>query len=402
MRWERIFPRSLQANRRCGKIELLSFSEFRFIFLANSGEAFRDRMYPFYQCLSRESYAMGETRQFISAGEAQSPFFVGLDLGGTNVKVGVVDDRGRPLSWLTTPTEVERGPENATERMAKAIHQAIAEAGLQRNDVVRVGLGSPGTMDIPAGRLLKPVNLRGWDDFPIRDRLADRCGIPVSFANDAAAAAYGEYWVGSGREMQSMILLTLGTGVGCGIIIHGRSIDGVNSHGAECGHNIIDASENARWCNCGQQGHLEAYASATAVTRRTRDRLEAGLKSSLRDRLASGEQLTPKLLAEEAEKGDPLATEIIMETARYLGIGLVTLIHTIDPAGVLIGGAMTFGGAGSELGRRFLSRVKEEIDRRAFAVLAERLLLDFASLGGDAGYVGAAGLAREDYLAIVV
>lgn len=350
----------------------------------------------------RESVVMGETRQFISAGEAQPPFFVGLDLGGTNVKVGVVDDQGRPLSWLTTPTEVERGPENATERMAKAVHDAIAEAGLKQDEVVRVGLGSPGTMDIPAGRLVKPSNLKGWDDFPIRDRLADRCGIPVTFANDAAAAAYGEYWIGSGRDLESMILLTLGTGVGCGIIIHGRSVDGVNSHGAECGHNIIDSSENARWCNCGQQGHLEAYASATGVTRRTRDMLEAGLESSLQSRLADGEELTPKLVAEEAQNNDKLSLKIIMETARYLGIGLVTLIHTIDPAGVLIGGAMNFGGGETELGRRFLARVKEEVDRRAFAILAERLHLDFASLGGDAGYVGAAGLAREDYMAIVL
>jgi glucokinase len=252
-------------------------------------------------------------------------------------------------------------------------------------------------MDIPAGMLIQPVNLKGWDNFPIRDRLAHHCGLPVSFANDAAAAAYGEFWIGSGQAFHSMVLLTLGTGIGCGIIIGDCSIDGENSHGAECGHIIIDCSEGARVCGCGQPGHLEAYASATAVVKRTEEALRAMRTSSLTRRMAAGEALTPLLLAEEAEAGDHLSLEIILETARYLGIGIVSLLHTIDPNGVLLGGAMTFGGSQSELGRRFLARIKQEIDRRAFPLLAERIVLDYASLGGDAGFIGAAGIARVDH-----
>ncbi|MEE8450442.1 MAG: ROK family protein [Thermoguttaceae bacterium] len=341
---------------------------------------------------------MSETRSFISQDEAQSPFFVGVDLGGTNIKAGVVDDCGRPVSWLSVPTDADKGPEDAAARMGQAVLQAIADAGLQPSDVARVGLGSPGTMDIPAGKLVKPVNLKGWDDFPIRDRVAHHCGLPVAFANDAAAAAYGEFWVGSGREFHSVVLFTLGTGIGCGIIIGDLSIDGENSHGAECGHLIINDADDARVCGCGQRGHLEAYASATAIIKRAEQALTNGHSSSLTARVAEGADLTPKLLAVEAEAGDELSLEIIFEVAQAMGVGIVNLLHTIDPSGVLLGGAMTFGGNETELGRRFLARIKEEVDRRAFAVLAERTTIDFASLGGDAGYIGAAGIARVEHL----
>lgn len=339
---------------------------------------------------------MSQPRDFIPLAEARPPFFVGIDLGGTNIKVGLVDDLGRPLSWLTVPTEPEKGPEDGAARMGQAVLDAAEQAGVQRAEITRVGLGSPGTMDIPAGKLINPVNIKGWDDFPIRDRVAAHCSLPVTFANDAGAAAYGEFWVGSGRDFHSMVLFTLGTGIGCGIIIGNLSIDGENSHGAECGHMVIDCSEDARLCGCGRRGHLEAYASATAVVKRTHEALLTNRHSSLRSRLDDGCKLTPKLLAQEASAGDELSLEIIADTARWLGVGIVNLLHTIDPSGVLLGGAMTFGGKASPLGRRFLDWIKEEVARRAFPLLAERTVIDFASLSGDAGFIGAAGLAQLD------
>lgn len=327
---------------------------------------------------------------------AQAPFFVGIDLGGTNIKIGVVDDLGRTLVRHSLPTQVERGPEDAAARMGRAVLDMLAEIGLTPGQVARAGLGSPGTMDIPAGLLLAPHNLPGWHNFPLRDRVSHHCGLAVTFANDAAAAAYGEFWVGSGREFGSLVLLTLGTGIGGGIIVGDLSIDGEHSHGAECGHIIIDSREDARVCPCGQPGHLEGYASATAVVKRTEEALASGRSSTLLRR-AEQEPLSPLVVAQEAAAGDALALELVLETARYLGIGIVTLIHTIDPTGVLLGGAMTFGGAESDLGQQFLQRVREEVRRRAFPVLAERTIIDFASLGGDAGFVGAAGLARLAY-----
>ena len=341
---------------------------------------------------------MSESRRFIAAAEAQSPLFAGIDLGGTNIKVGVVDDLGRPLSWLTVPTEIERGAEDASRRMGLAVQDAVRQAGVPLEAVAGVGLGSPGTMDIPAGKLIRPVNLKGWDDFPLRDRVSHHAGRPVTFANDADAAAFGEYWVGSGRNLHSIVLFTLGTGIGCGIIIGDTAVSGEHSHGGECGHIIIDCRDDARMCGCGRRGHFEAYASATAVIKRTQEALAAGRKSSLTERAQQCGGITPKLLAQEAEKGDELSMELILETAAYIGVGAVNLMHTIDPNGVLLGGAMTFGGHATEVGRRFLARVREEVRCRAFELLAQRTVIDFASLGGDAGFIGAAGLARAEYL----
>ena len=337
---------------------------------------------------------MSDNASTIHAAEATKPFFTGVDLGGSSVKIGLLDDQGRTLSRHKIPTEVSRGPEDGARRMGEAVAKAAADAGLEADDIAGVGLGSPGTMDIPAGMLLEPHNLPGWQDFPIRDALARHCGRPVTFVNDANAAAYGEYWVGRGREFHSMVLLTLGTGIGCGIIVGDLLIEGEHSHGAECGHIIIDYGDDARVCPCGQPGHLEGYTSARSVIARATEALARGRESVLSSRIAAGEKLSPLMLAQAAEAGDELALEIILETARYLGVGIVSLIHTIDPDGVVLGGAMTFGGGESELGRRFVERIRQEVRQRAFPVLAEKVQVDFASLGGDAGYIGAAGIAR--------
>ncbi|MEK6236238.1 MAG: ROK family protein [Planctomycetales bacterium] len=317
-----------------------------------------------------------------------------MDLGGTNIKTGVVDDLGRTVAWLSVPTQVPDGAEAAVKRMADSIRQALQQTQVSPDQVLGVGLGAPGTMDVPAGMLLKPLNLKGWDRFPIRDRLRELCGFPVTFANDANAAAYGEYWLGSGKDYPSLALFTLGTGVGGGVILGDSAIDGQNSHGAELGHLTINYDDDARQCSCGQFGHVESYAGATAVIARAQNALNAGRESSLQNDLADGAELTPKLLAGHAENGDELSLEIILETARCLALGIVDVMHVIDPAAVIIGGAMTFGRDQTHVGRRFLARVKEVVLQRTFPVLAERIIVQYASLGSDAGYIGAAGLAR--------
>ena len=340
---------------------------------------------------------MSQSKSPILLEEAQRPFFLGVDVGGTNIKVGLVDDLGRTLSFGSLPTEQDLGPDFAVQRIARCFQRLIDELGLGRKDVARIGLGTPGTMDIPVGLLLEPPNLPAWCNFPVRDAVAYACGRPVTFANDGGAAAFGEFWVGSGREYRSIVMLTLGTGVGGGIIIGDLSIDGENSHGAECGHIIVDSRPDARMCSCGQSGHLEAYASATALIKRASESLAAGRESTLQDKLAAGKELSGLLLAEAAEENDALSVELVLETADYLSIGIVSLMHTIDPAAVILGGAMNFGGHDTPLGRRFLARIESEVRRMTFPVLAKRTIIDFARLGGDAGYIGAAGLARLAY-----
>lgn len=330
----------------------------------------------------------------IPVADAKPPFFAGIDVGGTNIKLGVVDDLGRTIYKGKIATETEKGAEDASRRIGLALLEALRKIGLKETGV-RIGLGTPGSMDIPSGMLIAPHNLPGWVNFPIRDRVSHHCcGLPVTYTNDGIAAAYGEYWVGSGQHFDSMVLMTLGTGVGGGIIVNEQTIEGEHSHGSHCGHLVIDCTEQARMCACGRPGHLEGYASGTAVVNRTREALADYPQSSLHKRLTKGEELTPLMISQEAEKGDEFCYEIVMQTARYLGAGVVSAAHLIDPDGIVLGGAVNFGGPESALGRKFLEVVREQMHRLAFPVVAQKVVIDFARLGGDAGYIGAAGIAR--------
>jgi glucokinase len=323
----------------------------------------------------------------------RAPFYVGVDVGGTNIKAGIVDDLGQSLSHVSVPTEAARGPHVGLKNIARAAELAISESRLNRGALRGVGLATPGTMDIPAGYLIDPPNLPGWKNFPIRNLLAEKLQIPTVLQNDANAAAYGEFWAGRAKEARSLVFWTLGTGIGCGIILDHLIIEGAHSHAAECGHIIIEMT-NGRLCGTGQYGTLEAYAGARAVVARCEEALAAGRTSSISAQLAAGEKLTPLLMARAAEAGDALCDELIMETARYMGVGTVTLMHTIDPEMVLFGGAMTFGRHETALGRRFLEEIRAEIRKRAFPIPAAKTIVEYASLGGDAGYIGAAGCAR--------
>jgi len=333
----------------------------------------------------------------VQPGEEKLPLFFGVDVGGTNIKIGLVDDEGRTLAYQKIPTLEPQGPQRYMERTNETIVQLVKSVNRSLQDVTSIGLATPGPMDVEAGLLLEPHNLPHSFNFPIRDCLSSLTGRPVVFANDANAAAFGEYWLGSGRQFKSIVLLTLGTGVGGGIIIDDLLIDGEHSHGGELGHIIIDFSETAREIPTGQRGHLEAYASGTAIIKRTCEALDGDLakESSLHTRVDNGESVTPLMVAQEAQRGDSLSLHIVMETARYLGIGIVSLMHTIDPGAVILGGAINFGGHDNPLGRKFLERVQQEVRERAFPVPAASTVVDFARLGGDAGYLGAAGKARS-------
>ena len=338
--------------------------------------------------------ATESTRLLVPATDIAGPLFVGIDLGGTNIKAALVDDAGRMVAFHTEKTRVADGPEDAAARMGRAVGLLAEAAGLTAADVAAIGLGTPGPQDLPTGVMLKPGNFPGWENFPVRDRVAAHCGHDVAYANDATAAAYGEFWVGSGRDDASLLLLTLGTGVGGGIIIDDLVLEGAHSHAAECGHIIVDSAAAARPCPCGQLGHLEAYASATALKARAAEQLAAGGTGSLAESVAAGEPLTPILIGREAEAGDQLALNLIRETADWLAVGIVSLMHTIDPAAVILGGAMTFGRDENPIGRGFLEQITAGVRRRAFPTLAEKTAIRFASLGGDAGSIGAAGIGR--------
>ena len=333
---------------------------------------------------------MTSNKVTISIDQAHLPLYVGIDVGGTSIKVGVIDDVGQTLAYGVVPTRQEQGPDSAVQRLAEEVDRLLAEAGVKKESVARIGLATPGPLDLKEGVLLTPGNLQEWWNYPIRSRVSESCSLPVRYANDANAAAYGEFWCGAGADYHSMILLTLGTGVGGGIIIGDLLLEGAYGCGGECGHIIIDPNPDAPADTLGKTGSLESYCGSYAVVGRARKALEANASSQL----ASIESLTPLAISKAAEAGDKLAHEIVMETAHYLAIGIVTLIHTIDPDSVVLGGAMTFGGAGHSLGEEFIQRIREKVRPLLLSSLRDTLRIDFAKLGGDAGYIGAAGLAR--------
>jgi glucokinase len=319
---------------------------------------------------------------------AAPPFFVGLDVGGTTMKGGVVDETGRSLSAVSLPTEAYRGQEFGLARMCETIREAITAAGLKEGDIAAIGVATPGTMDIPAGVILDPPNLKPWQNVPVRQHVADAFGVPTAFQNDANAAALGEYWAGAGRGVKSMVLFTLGTGVGGGVVLNDRVVEGEHSHGAELGHMKIEMTSPRR-CGCGRYGCLEAYASATAVVRRAEDAIEAaGGRTSLQPLRFDG-GLTARAVFEAAAAGDKLAVQLVEETAYYLAVGAMNMMHIVNPEMIVFGGGMIAAG------ESFLERIRQHIRLLAFPVPAERTQVCYAKLGGDAGYIGAAACGRQ-------
>ncbi len=341
---------------------------------------------------------MPDRASLVALADAKPPLFVGVDVGGTNIKLGLVDDAGRTVGYHSIPTQADRGPEDAVQRIAEGVEHLLQQAGAKPSDVARIGLATP-SADISTGKVSEPGNLAQWWHFPIRQCVSDACNLPVRYANDANAAAYGEFWSGAGTADHSMVMLTLGTGVGGGIIVGDQLIEGAHSFGGECGHILIDPSDDARVDSFGKAGSLEAYCGAYAIVGRTNDALDTNRESTLQAVRSGGHEITPLDIAKAAESGDELAQEIVMHTARFLALGIVTFIHTIDPTSVVIGGGVSFGGAGHPLGEAFLQRIRDEVRPRLLSSLQETLHIEFAQLGGDAGYIGAAGLARLEQMA---
>ena len=214
-------------------------------------------------------------------------------------------------------------------------------------------------------------------------------GLPTAFQNDGNAAAFGEFWSGVGKDVHSMVLFTLGTGVGGGIIIGDLVVEGEHSHGGELGHMKIEMT-NPRQCGCGRYGCLEAYASATAVVKRTQEALgQAGVRSSLSKSSSKKGGMTARDIFDAAAAGDALAEKVVDDTAFYLAIGTTNVLHTIDPDMVVFAGGMTAAGDG------FLQRIRKHVQHLAFPVPAEKAVICYAKLGSDAGFIGAAACAKQ-------
>ena len=318
--------------------------------------------------------------------------FVGLDVGGTTMKAAVVTGDGRPLSKpVVMDTNPERGQDEGLETMCETIRRAVAAANLKMDDVTAIGVATPGLGDIKKGLIIDPPNLKPWKNVPVRDHVAKAFGKPTVYQNDANAAAYGEFWVGAGRGAKSMVLFTLGTGVGGGIIIDHKIIEGEHSHGGELGHMRIAMPDTGRQCGCGARGCLEAYASGTNVVRRAREDMAwwRGPASKLRDYYtATDDDFTAKVIFQHATEGDELAMKVVDDTAYYLALGACAAIATVDPEVIVFGGGMV----GS--GEWFRAKIEANVKRFGLPYPTKSVKVAFASLGSDAGFIGTAGCAR--------
>jgi glucokinase len=320
----------------------------------------------------------------------RAPYFVGVDVGGTTIKGGVVDDDGRPLSSVNLPTEALKGQEHGLAQMCETVRQAVAAAGLGLDRIAAIGIATPGMMDIPAGVILDPPNLKPWKNVPVRDHVQCEFGLPTAFQNDANAAAVGEHWVGAGRGVHSLVLFTLGTGVGGGIVLGDLVLEGRHSHGAELGHTRVECT-NPRQCGCGRWGCLEAYASATSVVKRALEAVAdysgaTALRRVIQEKGAG--DVTSRDVFDAAERGDALADHVVEKTAFYLAVGAVNMMHTIDPDVVVFSGGMIHAGDA------FLKRIRAHVRRLALPVPAARTEIRYAQLGTDAGFIGAAACGR--------
>ncbi len=312
-------------------------------------------------------------------------YVIGIDIGGTNLVVGAVRaDGSQVLGLHTEPTGAVHGAEHVIDRIVGMATATIAETRAMEPaaEVIGVGMGCPGPLDRKAGIVILTPNL-GWVNMPIRDRIAGRLELPGSLDNDANCAMAGEWWVGAAQGARHAITVTLGTGIGGGIVVDGKLLHGASDVAAEVGHITIET--NGRRCGCGNDGCLEAYASGPAIARRTREAIEAGAESAI-TLIVHGDlgQITAQTVYEAAATGDPLALEVVQETARYLGVGVANLINILNPEVVVICGGVTHAG------ERLFIPLKREVTRRAFRPAVQACRIVPGALPGTAGVVGAA------------
>lgn len=325
----------------------------------------------------------------------EDSWVVGVDIGGTKLAVGAVPFAGgQPRALRTSPTEGHRGAPFVVDRIAEMVQGVIddleRDGGVPRDRVVGVGIGSPGPLDRESGVVIESPNL-GWDHLPLRDLVCAATGLPATLDNDANCAVYGEWWMGAGRGYQTLVGVTIGTGIGGGLVIDGKVYHGASDAAGEIGHTTIDLT--GRKCACGNYGCLEAYASGPNIAARAVEGIQAGIESGLSDMVDGDlDLITAATVYEGAVRGDPYANEVIRETAQILGAGIANLINILNPEAVVIAGGV------ARAGEHLMVPLRATVRRRAFRSAWEACTVLMAELPDTAGLIGAAGVFRMHHL----
>jgi glucokinase len=312
--------------------------------------------------------------------------YIGIDLGGTNIAGGLVNDDGVIVLKKSVPTLRDRGSEAVMADIAHVI-KALIEENPSLHKPVAIGIGIPGVADPLSGDVRVCVNLN-WYDVPLRRRLQETIDLPIYIDNDATVAGVAEFEVAQGGKYKNAVLLTLGTGIGSGIIIDGKVVSGHHGIGAEFGHTIV--GENFYICNCGHNGCLETFASSTAIIKYMRHRIEAEGADSAVLQMVDGqtERINGEMIFKAAEMGDPLAVETIDRLVKYLAIGMINLVATIDPEVILLGGGLSMAG------NFLLDKVVTAFHQLKYYKALPIAKVEIAKLRNDAGIVGAAMYAK--------
>lgn len=313
-------------------------------------------------------------------------FIVGVDLGGTNIVVCAMSaDGSRQHGLHSEPTRANEGEEAVIARMARMVNETVAvtmrETGASKSDFKGVGIGAPGPLDREAGIVLVAPNL-GWHMVPLRDKMTELTGLPAALDNDANCATYGEWWIGAAKGGKNVIGITIGTGIGGGLILDGKLYHGSSDMAGEIGHTTID--QTGRRCGCGNYGCLEAYASGNAIAERAREALSFE-QTSILPEMVGGDvsKITAATVYAAANKGDAVATEVVRDTARFLGTGLANLLNIFNPDVVVIAGGVT------QAGEALFGPLRAEVRRRAFKPAVDACRVVPGTLPGTAGVVGA-------------
>ena len=309
-------------------------------------------------------------------------YYIGIDLGGTFIKGGIVTAEGEIITADKTPTESELGGDRVATNIVTLAERLLAKADISKTDVVGLGIGSPGMIDSKKGEVVFSGNLH-WTHFPIAEETAKRIGLPVKLANDANVAALGETKFGCGKDYENTILITLGTGVGGGIVIDGKLFEGYRSAGAELGHAVLMVG--GEQCTCGRKGCFEAYASATALIRDTKRAMQADISSKMWE-IGGLDKVTGKTPFDYYDT-DSSAKAVVDKYITMLGAGLTNLANEFRPEAIILGGGVC------AQGDTLVKPLQEILDKEIFAgEKGPQVKLLIATLGNNAGLLGAAAL----------
>lgn len=313
-------------------------------------------------------------------------WLVGIDIGGTTVKLAFVSKEGTILNKWEIPTNTEQGGAMVVQEITASIQAKLVELGKSMDHLDAAGVGAPGFLEMETGFVYEAINI-GWKDFALKEELEIALNIPVAVDNDANLAALGEMWKGAGDGAQDVLFITLGTGVGGGVISNGQILHGANGMAGELGH-ITSIPEGGRPCNCGKTGCLETVSSATGIVQLALEFLPEYPDSSLVPFKQEG-TLTAREVFVHAEACDACATAIVEKSMYYLGFAIANLANTLNPSRIVIGGGVSKGG------QTLLNPLNDTYSKFVLKRVKEAADIKIAELGNDAGIVGAAWIAKE-------